>query len=135
MECFCGCGRRIWLIQRLPNSYGKTAALLVGKLEALDMEDDEDVALMLQVGRQWFDDYAAATHGELPLKTLSTEDWKRWRNMAFGMVKEAESSHDKLGRWLLAEGLTPTEGAEKVAAMSPEEQLAFRRELELPVDD
>ena len=119
-------------MQRTANSYGKTAKLLVGKLDDLDFEDMPDHQLLREKGREWFNAYAAATHGELPLRTLSTRDWKQWRNLAYKVVKEAEANHAKLGQWLIAEGLTPTQGAEKMAAMGPDEQLALRKRLGLP---
>jgi hypothetical protein len=125
VECFCGCGRKIGFWERTANNYGKTAKLLVGKLDELDFDDEPDYQLLRERGREWFDDYAAATHGEIPLKTLSTRDWKQWRKIAYRVVKEADANYSKLGSWAIAEGLTSTQGAEKLAAMSPEERSAF----------
>jgi hypothetical protein len=134
MECFCGCGRKIGFWDRTANSYGKTAKLFVGKLKELDLPEEEHWQVFMEDGHKWFDAYAAAVHGELALKTLSTRDWKRWRNLAYQVVKEAEANNAKLGDWIIEEGLTPTQAAEKMAAMSPEEQLALRQRLGLPAD-
>lgn len=61
MECFCGCGRKIGLIQRTANSYGKTAKLLVSQLDELDFEDLPGHQFLREKGHEWFDAYAAAT--------------------------------------------------------------------------
>ena len=57
-----------------------TAALLVSKLEDLELDDGPACELLLDKGREWFDAYAVATHCEIPLKTLSVDDWRVWRN-------------------------------------------------------
>lgn len=92
----------------------------------------ESNRVFLERGREWFDAYAAATHCEIPLKTLSTRDWKRWRNTALKIVKQLEKNQAKVGNWILAEGLTPIEGAEKLATMSPDETAALLRRLGVP---
>lgn len=134
MDCFCGCGRKIGFFARTPNSYGKTAKLLVGKLEELDLPEEERWRVFVQEGHNWFDAYAKATHAEIALKTLSTREWKDWRNLAYKIVKDADARHKKLGDWSIAEGLTPEQAAEKIAAMSPEEQLAWAQSLGLHTD-
>jgi len=49
-------------------------------LEDLELDDGPACELLLDKGREWFDAYAAATHCEIPLKTLSVDDWRVWRN-------------------------------------------------------
>jgi hypothetical protein len=130
-KCFCGCGRKIRFLQRVPNNYGKTAAMFVGKLERMNLDDDSEGHIFLDQGREWFAAYAAATHLEIPLKTLSIDEWREWRKAAYRIVKAREAMWAKLGKWAKAEGLTAEDALITLAAMSPDEREAFNHRLGL----
>ena len=107
-ECFCGCGRKIRFRGRVPNEYGKTAKLFNEKLAAdrsLD-RDDPDVQTLLTAGERWFDRYAAAVHGEIRMNSLDRDEWLRWRNAAFQLIKIDDKKKAMLWEQLAA-GLSP----------------------------
>lgn len=93
-QCFCGCGRIIWLRGRLANDYGRTALLLSSQLEALGTLDaeDPDVLAFKQVGREWGDTYARAAHGELPLRYIDRVEWVRWHDAAVTAIRDGETA-------------------------------------------
>lgn len=94
MLCFCGCGKQTGFWEA--NSYGKTAALLLKKLQDM-APDGEDWQAFIDDGREWYERYASVTHRELPLQSISTQAWKRWRDLAYTAVKEADSTSVQLG--------------------------------------
>ncbi len=122
-KCFCGCGRTIRFRGRVGNNYGKTALQFLSELEAastLDPEDEGTVAFLDQ-GRVWRRQFASAAHGEIGMNSLDRDDWLRWRNAAFEIIRQDHAALATLGKQVMASGLTPKEFAEKTVTEASRE--------------
>ena len=120
-KCFCGCGRTIRFRGRIPNSYGKTAQMFTTRLDEIQSLDrsDPDVQTFLQDGKQWYDSYAAAAHGDIDIDDLDRGEWLRWRRTAFKIVRDEEKTTAKIGRAYKKSGMTPEEFLRTVGQMAP----------------